>query len=52
MKDIIPALSVRQPWASWIVHGMGYRYGDEHKDVENRTWSTPIRIESNTSQAS
>lgn len=29
------ALSIRQPWAWLIVNG--------YKDVENRTWSTPLR---------
>jgi hypothetical protein len=29
------ALSIRQPWAHMILH-----YG---KDIENRTWSTPVR---------
>ena len=33
-------LSVRQPWASWIVHGLG---NGKHKDVENRGWSTDYR---------
>lgn len=32
---MIPALSIRQPWAWLIVHG--------HKDIENRDWSTPFR---------
>lgn len=32
---ILPALSIRQPWAWLIVHG--------HKNIENRTWSTPYR---------
>lgn len=31
----IPALSIRQPWATLIAHGF--------KDVENRTWSTDYR---------
>jgi hypothetical protein len=30
-----PALSIRQPWAWLIVNG--------HKDIENRSWSTPFR---------
>lgn len=29
------ALSIQQPWAWLIVNG--------YKDVENRTWSTPVR---------
>lgn len=29
---MIPALSIRQPWAWLIVNG--------HKDIENRTWAT------------
>jgi hypothetical protein len=29
------ALSIRQPWAWLIVNG--------HKDIENRSWSTPYR---------
>jgi hypothetical protein len=32
---MIPALSIRQPWAWLIGHG--------HKDIENRDWSTPFR---------
>lgn len=32
---MIPALSIRQPWAWLIIHG--------HKDIENRDWSTPFR---------
>lgn len=32
---MIPALSIRQPWAWLIVNG--------HKDVENRDWSTSFR---------
>lgn len=32
---MIPALSIRQPWAWLIVHG--------HKDIENRDWPTPFR---------
>jgi hypothetical protein len=32
---MIPALSIRQPWAWLVVHG--------HKDIENRDWSTPFR---------
>lgn len=32
---MIPALSIRQPWAWLIVHG--------HKDVENRDWPTKYR---------
>lgn len=32
---MIPALSIRQPWAWLIVNG--------HKDIENRSWSTPFR---------
>ncbi|EZP50330.1 ASCH domain-containing protein [Delftia sp. RIT313] len=32
---MIPALSIRQPWAWLIVHG--------YKDIENRDWSTPFR---------
>ena len=32
---MIPALSIRQPWAWLIVNG--------HKDIENRDWSTPFR---------
>ncbi len=31
----LPALSIRQPWASSIVHG--------GKDVENRSWPTKFR---------
>lgn len=33
MRDLI--LTVRQPWASLIAHGL--------KDVENRRWATPHR---------
>jgi hypothetical protein len=33
--DTYPALSVKQPWAQLIVHGI--------KDVENRTWRTEYR---------
>ncbi|CAN5648883.1 hypothetical protein BH10PSE18_BH10PSE18_14930 [soil metagenome] len=32
---MMPALSIRQPWAWLITHG--------YKDVENRTWATPFR---------
>lgn len=32
---MIPALSIRQPWAWLIVNG--------HKDIENRDWSTNFR---------
>ncbi|PIF38645.1 ASCH domain-containing protein [Delftia sp. 60] len=32
---MIPALTIRQPWAWLIVHG--------HKDIENRECSTPFR---------
>lgn len=32
---MIPALSIRQPWAWLIVHG--------HKDIENRDWPTTFR---------
>ncbi|WP_289241690.1 ASCH domain-containing protein [Delftia sp.] len=32
---MIPALSIRQPWAWLIVHG--------YKDIENRDWHTPFR---------
>lgn len=32
---MIPALSIRQPWAWLIVHG--------HKDIDNRDWSTSFR---------
>lgn len=32
---MIPALSIRQPWAWLIVNG--------HKDIENRDWPTPFR---------
>lgn len=32
---MIPALSIRQPWAWLIVNG--------HKDIENRDWATPFR---------
>lgn len=32
---MIPALSIRQPWAWLIVHG--------HKDIENRNWPTRFR---------
>lgn len=36
MKSLtIPCLSVRQPWASFIVAGI--------KDVENRSWNTSLR---------
>lgn len=34
-QDNRTVLTVQQPWADWIVDG--------HKDVENRTWSTPYR---------
>ncbi len=33
------ALSIRQPWAHFIVHGAAGRF----KDVENRDWRTPFR---------
>jgi hypothetical protein len=33
------ALSIRQPWAHFIVHGAAGRF----KDVENREWRTPFR---------
>lgn len=32
---LMPALSIRQPWAWLIVHG--------YKDIENRAWFTPLR---------
>lgn len=32
---MIPALSIRQPWAWLIVHG--------YKDIENRNWHTSFR---------
>lgn len=32
---MIPALSIRQPWAWLIVNG--------HKDIENRDWPTNFR---------
>lgn len=32
---MIPALSIRQPWAWLIVNG--------HKDIENRDWATQFR---------
>lgn len=35
MKTPNKALSVKQPWASLIAHGI--------KDIENRTWSTKFR---------
>lgn len=35
MSAMIPALSVRQPWAWAIAHG--------HKMIENRTWPTGFR---------
>jgi hypothetical protein len=35
MSRVIPALSIRQPWAWLIVNG--------HKDIENRVWTTPYR---------
>lgn len=34
-SKVIPALSIRQPWAWLIVNG--------HKDVENRDWKTNFR---------
>lgn len=33
--EVIPALSVRQPWAWMIIHG--------GKDIENRDWNTRFR---------
>jgi hypothetical protein len=33
------ALSIRQPWAHFIIHGAAGRF----KDVENREWRTPFR---------
>jgi hypothetical protein len=33
------ALSIRQPWASWIITGAAGRF----KDLENREWRTPYR---------
>lgn len=33
------ALSIRQPWAHFIIHG----YAGRFKDVENRDWRTPFR---------
>ena len=41
-----PALSVRQPWAHWIVFGDPTGDHDpsaSFKDIENRTWSTDYR---------
>jgi hypothetical protein len=34
-KEILRAISIRQPWAWLIIHG--------GKDVENRTWPTRVR---------
>lgn len=37
-------LSVRQPWAEWILHGCETRFGGNPvKDVENRTWPTKYK---------
>lgn len=33
------ALSIRQPWAHFIVHGAAGKF----KDIENREWRTPFR---------
>ena len=33
------ALSIRQPWASFIITGVAGRF----KDIENRDWSAPFR---------
>lgn len=33
--EMVPALSVRQPWADLILSGL--------KEVENRTWPAPVR---------
>lgn len=35
LPDVLPALSIRQPWAWLILHA--------GKDVENRTWRTSYR---------
>lgn len=35
-----PALSIRQPWAHWIIHGHETR---GRKDIENRTWFSATR---------
>lgn len=32
---ILPAIAIKQPWASLIIHG--------GKDIENRTWPTKMR---------
>jgi hypothetical protein len=37
----IPVLSVRQPWAHWIING--HPSGMNHKDIENRTWRPSYR---------
>ena len=35
MGEIVKVVSIRQPWASFIAHGI--------KDIENRTWRTNYR---------
>ena len=35
INEMLPTLSIRQPWAWLIVQG--------HKDIENRTWRTSVR---------
>ena len=39
-------LTVKNPWADWIIFGMGYGRGFSHPDIkttENRTWQTLYR---------
>lgn len=39
VAPLIPALSVRQPWAHWIIYGLP----EGCKDIENRSWRTHYR---------
>jgi hypothetical protein len=39
----VKALTVKNPWAWWIVHGYKTSSGILYKDVENRTWKTDYR---------
>jgi hypothetical protein len=36
-------LTVKNPWACWIIHGYKSSSGILYKDIENRTWKTNYR---------
>ena len=39
----VKALTVKNQWAWWIIHGYKTPSGIIYKDVENRTWKTDYR---------